>query len=348
MKRYLAFVFCGVWFLPGCSRNEPAEKPAPAALTAEEHVAIAKAAAFRPGHDFTLPFETLCAQPDPADPAPAQPTAAAQPLRIPTAPPRAEWFVEPAKVFDNLHYIGSSDGSSWAVTTSDGIIVIDTGFQYSIEELADKGLRKLGLDPAQIKYVIVTHAHSDHYFGAKYLQDKFHPRIVISEADWNTIENDDYPADIKPKRDIVATDGMKLTLGDTTLTLYVTPGHTPGTISALIPLKDGNQQHLGSLWGGMTFGFQRAGVQYFPTMDDALRSNSSQAKRYKGLVAQAGADVFISSHGRHDKTFDKLNALKARKPGDPHPFVSSDAIERHLTVISECSDAQLAWRKSPA
>ncbi len=49
---------------------------------------------------------------------------------------------------------------------------------------------------------------------------------------------------------MVPTDGMKLTLGDTTLTLYVTPGHTPGTLSTLVPLKDGNQRHLGYILGG--------------------------------------------------------------------------------------------------
>ena len=60
-----------------------------------------------------------------------------------------------------------------------------------------------------------------------------------------------------PKRDIVATDGQKLTLGDTTLTLYLTPGHTPGTISTLVPVKDGGRPHLAAAWGGTAFNFPR-------------------------------------------------------------------------------------------
>jgi metallo-beta-lactamase class B len=143
---------------------------------------------------------------------------------------------------------------------------------------------------------------------------------------------------------MVAGDGMKLTLGDTTLTLYITPGHTPGTISTLVPLNDGGKTHLGSIWGGMTFGFERAGVRYFPTLNDALKSNAAQARRYRSIAEQEGADVFLSIHTRHDKTFEKIAALKNRAPGAPHPFVSSQAVRRHLTVIAECSDAQLAWR----
>ena len=185
------------------------------------------------------------------------------------------------RIVDNLYYIGSQANSSWAVTTSEGIIVIDAGFHYSIEELAADGLRQLGLDPADIRYVIVSHAHSDHYMGARYLQDTYGARVILSDADWNVIENDFYPGAVKPTRDMVATDGMELTLGDTTLTLYVTPGHTPGTISTLIPLNDGDETHLGSIWGGMTFGFERAGVRYFPDLLTALGTNSSEARRYR-------------------------------------------------------------------
>ena len=346
MTRYWTpFVFACVVLSAACNRPDDEVDSAAGMAAFEAHVAAASEAAYRPGHEFMAVFETLCEEPSPgwsaARPAPSNP------LPIPTGE-RSDWFVESAKVFDNLYYIGSQANSSWAVTTSEGIIVIDTGFHYSVEELAADGLRKLGLDPADIRYVIVSHAHSDHYMGAKFLQDSYGARIILSDADWNVIENDFYPVDVKPTRDIVATDGMELTLGDTTLTLYVTPGHTPGTISTLIPLIDGDQTHLGSIWGGMTFGFERAGVRYFPDLGTALGTNSSEARRYRDLAAEAGADVFLSIHTRHDKTPEKINALRFRMPGDPHPFVSSDAIARHLTVISECTDARLSWVLSQA
>ena len=226
----------------------------------------------------------------------------------------------------------------WAVTTSEGIILHDTAYDYMVEEQVDKGLRKLGLDPAQIKYVIVSHGHGDHYLGAKHLQQTYHPRIIMSEADWNFMAKDDTPPELKPERDMIATDGMKLTLGDTTLTLYITPGHTPGTISTLIPIKDGNQRHLASIWGGNAIS-----ARGFPNLTEAVKLYGASARRYRDIAVNAGADIYLSSHTVHDKTLDKLNALRFRGPADPHPFISKDAVQRHLTLVGECADAQLAW-----
>jgi len=71
--------------------------------------------------------------------------------------------------------------SAWALTTSDGIILIDALYDYSVEDEIVSGLTKLGLDPTKIKYVVITHGHGDHYAGSKYLQDKFGARIVLSD-----------------------------------------------------------------------------------------------------------------------------------------------------------------------
>jgi metallo-beta-lactamase class B len=137
-----------------------------------------------------------------------------------------------------------------------------------------------------------------------------------------------------------------LKLGDVTVELYVTPGHSPGTVSMLIsPLKDGNQRHVGSVFGGRGPGYQGwDGVQYFSTETEGIRTWGASAKRFKAIVERAGADVFLSAHNSWDKTLDKLDGLKSRKAGDPHPLVSKSAVVRYQTVISECMDAQLAWR----
>src|SRR5262245_60074429 len=87
-----------------------------------------------------------------------------------SAPPRDTWYAEPAKVFDNLYFVGGKVHSSWALTTSEGIILIDTIYTYNSEELVVGGMKKLGLDPRDIKYVLISHAHADHIGGAETLQ----------------------------------------------------------------------------------------------------------------------------------------------------------------------------------
>src|ERR1700735_2532013 len=194
----------------------------------DAHLTAARNAA---GFDFTGTLARLCVAPPFTtgirDAAPGKP------------PARETWFTEPAKVFDNLYFVGSKIHSSWALTTSEGIILIDTLFTYNSEEEIVGGLKKLGLDPATVKYVIISHSHSDHVGGAKMMQDRYGSRIVMGGPDWDSIERSVNGYRLgKPKRDIVADDGQKITLGDTTVTIVTTPGHTPGTLSFLFTVKD--------------------------------------------------------------------------------------------------------------
>src|SRR5262249_45610862 len=206
------------------------------ATNAQAHVAAAKAAAYEPGQDLTNLYE-MCAEQGPGRPAPAPAAAAAAAPRRVAPLPREQWYTEPARVFDNLYYVGATritDVTIWAITTSEGIILIDAGWDYQSEDLVIKGLKKFNLDPQQIKYVLVTTAKVQNFSGARYLQDHTKARVALSEADWNVIEKSNLPADMKPKKDMVVTDGQKVTLGDVTVTLYVTPGNSPGTLSMII------------------------------------------------------------------------------------------------------------------
>src|SRR6185436_14242379 len=192
----------------------------------DDHLTRARAAS---GKEFEALYGVTCDLVRPASAAaPAAPAAAAS-----GPPARATWHAEPAKVFDNLYFVGQTEYSAWAVTTSAGIILMDAIYDYSVEDEVVNGLKTLGLDPAQIKYVVISHAHGDHVGGAGFLQ-KRGARIVMSAADWDLMDATK-AAYLKPSRDVVATDGQRLTLGDTTITLHLTPGHTLGTISSIIP-----------------------------------------------------------------------------------------------------------------
>lgn len=339
-----------LWTVPNVAQAQSPE-PANAQGTmaaAKIHIDKAKAAAYRPGFDLTTLYEWICLAAL-SDKGPQEP-----PLELPNRniPPRSDWYSEPSKVFDNLFWLGSygdnrrvpqiGGDSTWAVTTSAGIILIDSGYDYSVKVLVTDGLKKLGLDPTQIKYLIISHAHNDRFYGATYIQDTYHPHVIMSDADWKTLAQDNDPEELKPKKDMVATDGMKLTLGDTTLTLYITPGHTPGTISTLIPLKDGNDRHVGVIWGGVNPSLVRHGVRYYASWQESFKTWSASVTRFQGIAAAAGADTYLTLHPFYDNVLEKIHAIAYRRPGDPHPFVNKDNLNRYLTITKECTDAQLA------
>jgi metallo-beta-lactamase class B len=310
-----------------------AQGPADAA---ERHIAAARTAA---GTDHTAVFNRTCGG---LTPSPARPGGQAAPPR-PGPPDRATWYVEPAKVFDNLYFVGQSEYSAWAVTTSAGIIIVDTIYDYSVEEEVVKGLQKLGFDPATIKYVIVSHGHADHSGGAKQLQDRFGARVILSAADWDLLERSSGP---RPARDMVATDGMKVTLGDTTLTLYLTPGHTLGTSSTLIPVKDNGRPHLAAEWGGTAFNWVARPAAYITPERPArfwFETYGTSARRFRDIAANAGADVLIANHTDFDGSKTKIPALAKRTPGAPHPYViGTEGVRRYLTVAEECARAGAA------
>src|SRR5947207_32486 len=284
--------------------------------TVEVHMAAAKAAA---GEDHQRLYNALCVSPS-AGPNTGAPTV---------SPPRQTWYVEPMKVFDNLYFVGEKEYSAWAVNTSDGIILIDTIWDYSVEDAVVGGLRKLGLDPARLKYALVSHAHIDHIGGAKHLQDKFGTRILMSEADWQLAEASPRLR-TKPKRDMVVVDGQKLTLGDTSITMYLTPGHTLGTVSTLIPVRDNGRPHLAAEWGGTGFNFQHARERF--------ETYAASAKRFGDIVTQAGAHVHIGHHTNQDGSKTKMPALEKRKAGEPHPYaIGNDAVRRYIKVAEDCA-----------
>jgi len=233
------------------------------------------------------------------------------------------------KVFDNLYFVGQSEYSAWAVTTSEGIILIDTLFDYSVEEEVAGGLKKLGLDPATIRYAVVSHPHPDHHGGAKFLQDRYKTRIVMSGPDWDVI---DRLNGTKPARDMVATDGQRLTLGDTTVTLYITPGHTPGTLSAIIPVRENGKPHIAALWGGTGLNTDR----------DSLEKYVQSAQRFDDIARQAGADIILSNHTDWDGSKINLPQLAKRASVSPNPYVvGTPAVQRYLEVAKECATARL-------
>ena len=246
-------------------------------------------------------------------------------------PPREDWDAEGGQVFDNLYMLTTKANSAWAVKTSEGIILIDTLFGYAAQDAIVDGLKNAGLDPADIKYIIVSHAHGDHDGSVTFLQQTYHPRVIMGPKDWELAARETNP----PKHDIDATDGQKVTLGDTTVTIYITPGHTAGTLSVLVPVTDHGEKHLAMEWGGTALGRN--------TSKEMLQSYISNAGRFQDTAQGSGADVIIGNHTAYNNALERLKRTKERKPGEPHPWVvGKKEVSQYLTVVQECAKSWLA------
>jgi metallo-beta-lactamase class B len=254
----------------------------------------------------------------------------------PATPDRANWYASPYKVFDNLFWLGTRQHSSWALQTSEGIIIIDTNFAWATQPEIIDGLTTLGLNPRDIKYVIISHAHGDHDQGAAELQRRFGAKVVMGAADWDsTLQRPATAAGGVPKRDVsVGPEGTTITLGDTTVTVVATPGHTPGTLSYVFPVKDQGRTVTVAYSGGtLTGAFGTDGARW----DEYAASQRKIAK----VAADAGATVLLSNHSDYDGAYTKARLVPLkREVGETHPFiVGADGVQRYFTVMAECAMA---------
>ena len=239
-------------------------------------------------------------------------------------------------MFDNLYFVGTKIHSSWALTTSDGIVLIDTLFDYAIEPEIVDGLTKLGLDPRSIKYVLISHAHGDHDQGAALLQSRYGAKIVMGAADWDaTLQRPASAPGGVPKRDIaVGPEGTKISLGDTTVDVIATPGHTPGTLSFVFPVKDAGTLDGVAYAGGTAFNFPRRAENFAIYRD-------SQRKMAKAAAA-AGATVLMTNHTEFDRAYDRVRlAQLPRAAGEKHPYETDAAtVQRYFEMGADCAEAQ--------
>jgi metallo-beta-lactamase class B len=250
-----------------------------------------------------------------------------------TDPGHDVYYAEPEKVFDNLYFLGTKFHTSWALKTSAGIILIDTLYNYAVVPEIVEGLKKEGLDPAQVKYVLITHGHSDHDEGATYFQEKYGAHVVLGAADWDLLAKAKQPMPGgAPRRDLVAQDNGKITLGDTSLTTILTPGHTPGAYGLIFHVTDHGKPATVVYASGTAFSGYDKG--FFDTF-------IASQKKLANAAADAGASVLISNHTAFDEAWTKARLAAWRPAGEPNPFViGTDAVQNYFKVMEECS---LAW-----
>lgn len=233
--------------------------------------------------------------------------------------------------------------SAWVLDTGDGLILFDA--LYSTEDfkkIVEPGLKRFRLEPASIKYLVLTHAHSDRYCGARYLKESYGTRILASDEDWAEMERrakgglESLPlewAKMVPDHDRDIRDGDSLKLGNVSLSFYLTPGHTPGTVSTVFKVCDGKAVHTVGFFGGL-------GTPQ--SLEDKL-SLIASAERFKGIVRKSGIDVLIANHPTQDQSIPKLEELRLRRPGDPNPYViGSERYIRYLSVQQECTRMAMA------
>ncbi len=243
-----------------------------------------------------------------------RPSAATDGQRPATAVPATQRLSVPIRIFDDLYYVGTDYVSAYIVETSDGLVLIDSLYQGFTREMIE-GLDSIGLDPREIRYVLVSHGHTDHFGGALEIQELSGARVGATAADWELIE----ASGSVLTRDMVLADGDTLTVGATEFRFHVTPGHTPGVLSIEYPVHDGDQTHKAFHFGGHNV---------TTNQPEAFEQFIASVERLQATLSDV--DVNLTSHPWASLIFQRAQILAERAPGAPHPFVWPEDFEAFL------------------
>jgi metallo-beta-lactamase class B len=235
--------------------------------------------------------------------------------------------VEPTKVFENVYAIGNIGTVAHVIRTSAGLIMIDALNAGDVETQLLPGFAKLGLNPADVKIILVAHGHADHFGGAAYFHDRYGSRVLVAAADPEPKTRDGEIADRQP-----------ITLGELTITPVAVPGHTPGSMAFIFPVTDRGERHIAALFGGawLTPGF---------LSNDGMRTFRASVETYREATGAAGVDVWMQNHPLMVPYADWLMRVRTRGPRDGNPFVVGRAgYQSFVDVMAGCTDVNLERR----
>ena len=244
----------------------------------------------------------------------------------------------PFKLFDNFYYIGTAGVGAFVIDTSAGLIIIDAGWGGNDCSVMMSQIQKLGLDPGDVKLILLSHEHIDHYGCVEKWKEAYCPRakVALTQLGWNYLRARPAEAAFQKPRpeeiDMYLTDGQRIHLGNTTIEVVFTPGHSPGCVSFIIPVRDHGKKHVIGIMGGSS-------VQ--GTWTEAFLYHQS-VEYFKQKCIEAECDVGLGAHaGAYKTAFEQLRD----DPGAPNPLVIGT--ERFVTeYLQKYIDSALARMKT--
>jgi len=237
------------------------------------------------------------------------------------------------RVMDNVYFVGTKELASFLITTPQGHILMNSNYETSVP-LIRASVEKLGFKFSDIKILISGHAHPDHVEGDAMVKELTGAQVVVGRLDAPATK-EFRPGGKEHPIDRMVDEGDKVTLGGTTLTAHVLPGHTKGCLAWTMDLQESGKTYHALVECSLNGQFlQYVGNTDYPTIVEDMRTTYKKAR-------ELPADVFLSSHASFYGLAAKYAKLETRREGDPNPFVDPKGYQAHVDEYEKSFEAAL-------
>lgn len=245
--------------------------------------------------------------------------------------------VPPFRIMDNLYYVGTHELASFLFVTPDGDILMNSNYESSVPVIK-ASVEKLGFKMSDIKILIAGHAHPDHVEGDAAMKEATGAQVVVGRVDADKTR-EFRPGGKTHPVDRLVDDGETVTLGGTTLTAHMMPGHTRGCLAWSTTLKENGKSYYTFIECSLNGQFLQS-LDNYPGMLDDFRATYKKARTFP-------VEVFLSSHASFFNMAEKYEKLQKRGPGDPNPFVDPEGYKAHIDQYEKTFEAAAAKLAAP-
>lgn len=245
-------------------------------------------------------------------------------------------YVKPFQIYGNLYYVGDSWVCVHIVDTGKGLLMFDAG-NCGATAMLIQSIWEMGFNPADVKWMILSHGHLDHFGAVNFFKRMFGTKIYMGEPDVKMFQENPELAMIQESGncteklfdiDVSIKEGDVLTFGNTEIEFHLVPGHTQGCIACFFDVTDGAEKKRVGYYGG--FGFNTLQEEYLREIGDETLEARKQYHHSLASVREQKVDIFM---GNHTVNVDLLNKRKymTEHPGE-NPFIDSEAWKNYLDL----------------
>ena len=238
----------------------------------------------------------------------------------------------PHKIMDNMYYVGTKELATFLFVTPQGNILMNSNYEASVPVIK-ANVEKLGFKMSDVKILIAGHAHPDHVEGDAMMKELTGAQVVVGRVD-EAKTREFRPGGKEHPIDRLVDDGETVSLGGTTLTAHIMPGHTRGCLAWSTTLKENGKSYYTFVECSLNGQFVRTLDQYPGILDD-FRATYKKARTFP-------VELWVSSHASFYNLAEKYEKLQKRGPNDPNPFVDPEGYKAHVDQYEKSFEAALA------